>query len=146
MPIFHQVVVSVKGGLAGLFQVEGQPPKDVEFVRKTLVAEHLIKKLGQVWRKLFVGIHTAPTHLKLSAEALATLEESLHRHYRELRALAPNLAVHLSSKEAALAFSPNHVVKVSTPTAAAVMGTANMNAKDTVVSTLTMQRFTNEDP
>ena len=121
----------MKGGLAGLFQVEGQPPRDVEFVRKTLVAEHLMKKLGDSWRKLFVGIHTAPTHLKLSAEALATLEESLHRHYRELRALAPNLAVHLSSKEAALAFSPNHVVKVSTPTAAAVMGSANMNAKDT---------------
>ena len=134
------MVVSLKGGLTGLFHVESQPPRDVEFVRKTVVAEHLIKKLGESWRKLFVGIHTAPNHLKLPAKALATLEKTLLRHYRELWVLAPNLAVHLSSKEAALAFGPNHSVKVSTPDAA-----ANMNAKDTVVSTLTTQRITNED-
>jgi len=135
--ITDQVVVSVKGGLAGLFQVEGQPPRDVEFVRKTLVAEHLVKKLGEVWRKLFVGIHTAPQHLKLPANALDTLEKTLLRHYKQLRALAPNLALHLSSKEAALAFSPNHIIKESIAT---VTGNANIKAKETVASTLTMQR------
>ena len=133
---FHQVVVSVKGGLAGLFQVEGQPPRDVEFLKKTLVAEHLVKKLGEAWKKLFVGIHTAPPQLKLPTDALATLERTLHRHFRELRGLAPNLALHLSSKEAALAFIPNHISKEFVPT---VIGDANTKAKKTVVATLTSQ-------
>ena len=126
----------MKGGLTGLFQVEGQPPRDVEFVRKTLVAEHLVKKLGEAWRKLLVGIHTAPHQLKLPADALATLEKTLHRHYRELRALAPNLALHLASKEAALAFIPNHTCKEFKST---VTSNDKAKLKETVVSTLTSQ-------
>ena len=127
----------MKGGLAGLFQVEGQPPRDVEFLKKTLVAEHLVKKLGEAWKKLFVGIHTAPPQLKLPTDALATLERSLHRHFRELRVLAPNLALHLSSKEAALAFIiPNHISKEFVPT---VIYDDSTKAKETVVATLTSQ-------
>ena len=126
----------MKGGLTGLFQVEGQPPRDVEFVRKTLVAEHLVKKLGEAWRKLLVGIHTAPHQLKLPADALATLEKTLHRHYRELRSLAPNLALHLASKEAALAFIPNHTSKEFKST---VTSNDKAKLKETVVSTLTSQ-------
>ena len=117
--------------------MEGQPPRDVEFVRKTLVAEHLVKKLGEAWRKLLVGIHTAPHQLKLSVDALATLEKTLHRHYRELCALAPNLALHLASKEAALVFIPNYISKEFIAT---VISKVDAKVKETVVSTLTSQR------
>ena len=77
--------------------------RNKQFLWRTL--GQMVQELGKAWVKLFVSILAAhPSPNRLPLESTACLEKALLRHYRDLHEIAPHLANHLASTEAALVF------------------------------------------